>query len=537
LAWLLGAAWFFREQWTSGFNRVLGNDGDPRLIVYLNEQWFLVLRGSQPWRNPPFFYPTKGLLGYTDTFFLYQLFFAPFRILGAEPFLAFQLTLIALSFMGFVCFVIFTRMAFRAPLLVAVTGGLVFTFANNLFVHVGSPQVFGIFFVPPIVLLGMFAWRRRQTKRVASVVLAVVVGLLSALLLFTTYYVAWFSLFVAALILVLTVLVAPRIMVGEVVSALRTGWRTVLGASCGFLVGLVPFVVTYLPVNRLQGGRSYSSTLLYAPRWSDLINVGTGNLLWTDLLQHLWSSPSAGPYEVSYAVTPILFLTVVAGGAVLLWRVIRHRTAMTPMLRLTLALCFTSLLLAVLPVNTTDGSAWMLIWHLPGADAIRATDRIQVASDLVTALALVALATEALPHWRRQKSTPILVLALVLSGLILVEQINNTPESQLRRSAQIALLRSVPAPPPGCQSFYVTDTVTSRLPFYQYQTDAMLISQRVGLPTLNGYSGDDPPGWSLNFVGTPSYAGLVSQWVSAHGLVGVCDLDLGHMSWSTPVQP
>jgi hypothetical protein len=47
-AWLIGALFFFSAQWTSGFNRVIGNTGVTRLQVYLSEQWFLVLRGARP---------------------------------------------------------------------------------------------------------------------------------------------------------------------------------------------------------------------------------------------------------------------------------------------------------------------------------------------------------------------------------------------------------------------------------------------------------------------------------------------------------
>jgi hypothetical protein len=533
-AWLLGAGVFFRDQWTSGFNRVLGNDGDPRLIVYLNEQWFLVLKGEQPWRSPPFFYPVKGLLGYTDTFFLYQIFFAPFRVLGAEPFLAFQLTLISLSLLGFVSFVIFTRLAFRAPILIAVIGALVFTFANNLFEHVGSPQLFGIDFVPPIALLALLAWRTRNTRPIVSVFLGTIVGLATALLLFSTYYVAWFSMFSAGLIQLLMFLFTPRVMATQLVMALRTGWRSFLGAIVGFAVGIVPFLVTYVPVIRQQGGRNYAITQAYAARWNDVINIGTGNLVWNNLFQHWWTLPSTGPYEVSYAVTPVLFLTVVSGGAVTFWRLLRHKTPLTLMLRVTLALCLTSVLLAVLPIDTSSGSAWILIWHLPGADAIRATDRIQIASNLVTALALIALATDAVRHWNRLRhSTPLLCMGLLLLCVVVAEQVNTTAVSGLRRSAQIAFLHSVPAPPAGCTSFYVTDSVNKQLPYYQYQTDAMLISQRIALPTLNGYSGDEPPGWGLNFPGSPVYVTFVQQWIETHGLTGVCNLDLAHMSWSS----
>src|SRR5690242_11418029 len=73
LAWVMGAALFFRQQIASGFDLISGDIGDARLIVYLNEHWFRVFSGLADFRSPPQFYPLEGTLGYSDAFFLYQI--------------------------------------------------------------------------------------------------------------------------------------------------------------------------------------------------------------------------------------------------------------------------------------------------------------------------------------------------------------------------------------------------------------------------------------------------------------------------------
>ena len=534
-AWLVGALFFFSAQWTSGFNRIVGNTGDTRLQVYLNEQWFLVLRGAQPWRNPPFFYPVKGLLGYTDTFFLWQMFFAPFRLLDAEPFLAFQLTIVAMSLMGFVCFVILARMLFRPPLLLALVGALVFTFANSLWVHPGSAQLFGIYFTPAIALIGLGAWRTRQRRPWLSITLGLVFGLLSSLFLFSTYYVAWFSMFAGVVVFIFSFAFAPRVMTAEVVGAVKTGWRSLLGAALGFGLGIVPFLLTYIPVLNQLGSRTYGNALFYAAKWNDVINVGPGNVLWGGLFHNSWSAPSPASYEVSYAITPVLMLTIVLAVVAIVWALLTRAAALTTTLRVTLALCCTTILFALLPINTQIGSLWVLVWHLPGATAIRAIDRLQVAASLVAAFALVALGTEVTRHWRQLRSSTVLrILAVILLLVILAEQLNTTSASQMRRSAQIALLASVPPAPAGCTSFFVTDSVRNHLLFYEYQTAAMMISQRLDLPTLNGYSGDNPPGWNLQYPELPGYLAQVKQWTTMNGLTtGVCAFDFGTKRWTS----
>ena len=173
------------------------------------------------------------------------------------------------------------------------------------------------------------------------------------------------------------------------------------------------------------------------------------------------------------------------------------------------------------------------MWYLPGASAIRAIDRIQAANDLVTALALVSLATLAFRHLHSQRrSTPLRVAGIVVLCLVAAEQVNAMSGSQLRRSSQVSTMAAVPSTPAGCTSFFVIDSKRNSMRFYEFQTLAMMISQRIGLPTLNGYSGDTPTGWNLLFPNSPSYPIFVSQWTTAHGLTtGVCELDLGTMTW------
>jgi hypothetical protein len=532
-AWCVGAAVFFEAQWSSGFNRIMGDPGDARLIVYLNEHWYLVLTHGQAWRSPAFFTPTKGVLGYADSFFLFQIFYAPFRALGADPFLALQLTVTALSLVAFVCFVVFVRLVFRAPLGVAIAGALVFTFATNLSAHAGSFQLLGIYFVPPIALLAALSWRARVTRPVHSAALAALVGLLWGLFIFSTYYAAWFSTLAAAIGAVLVFLLAPRATWSELRAAVRTGWRSLVALIAGAAVGLIPFLVTYLPVARQEGTRRYSDAIAYAITWHDADNLGAGNVVWAHLLHYTWATPSPNTYEFSYAISPILLLSVVGGGVVVAWAAATHRLRLTLLVRLTLALCATTVILAVLPVKSRVGSPWALVWHIPGATAIRAIDRIGVASDLVAAVALVLLATVAWSSWGRlRRSVPLRVAAVVLLCVIVAEQAHDSSATALQRNAQLSALAAVPPAPRGCTSFFVTDTRATATPDYALETSAMLISQRLGLPTLNGYSGETPPHWGLSDPTAPTYLMAVEQWEAADGLsTGVCSLDLATDTW------
>lgn len=531
----MGALVFFYAQWVTGFNRVLGTVRDARLAVYLDEHWFLVLKGSESWRSPPFFYPVKGVLGYSDSFFLYQVFYAPFRTLGADPFLAYQLTTIALSLVAFSCFVALARRVFRAPLFVAVVGAMVFTFANNIALHAGSAQIFGIYCVPPIALLALWSWRVRFDRPLASALAGGCAGALYALFLFSTYYTAWLTVLAAGIVVVFVVLFNPRDAVRAGVEGLRTGWRTLVGGAVGAGVGIIPFALTYLPIVRQIGTRHYAAVIkYYAPAVSQLWSPGHQNVLWDDLLHYPYPQPRSATVGSSYALTPLLSVTVVAGTLVILYAVVRHRVRLARRLRLTLALCCTAIVLSVLPLDTSAGSLWIIVWHLPGATAIRAISRIGLPTDLVGAFALVGLATEAIHQWPRLRhSSWLRTTAVVLLCLIVVEQAQGTVSSKLWRNEQLAFLASTHPAPTICRSFYVTAPPPTKMMAFEVQTDAMLISQHLGLPTIDGYSGEFPPGWKLPYPNAPGYLTQVSRWVQAEHLKGVCELNIVDMEWDS----
>ncbi len=525
-AWLASALIFFRHAWATGFTSITGNAGDTRLAVYLDEHWFLVLRGRASWLNPQFFYPAKGVLGWSDTFFLYQIFYAPFRILGADEFLAFQLTVISASLVGFIGFVVLAKQLFDSPIGIAIAGAWLFTFANNLALHAGSAQLLGVYFLPAIASVGVGAWRALDERPLWSAVLFAVFGLGYGALLFSFYYVSWLSIVSALVLLVVRVALSPRSIVVPAARRLVAGWRPPLAGVCAFCVFFVPFLRVYLPAVREFGGRSYGAVLYYAPTWTDFFSLGR-NLYWSRIQDQIRQS-----FESSYAITPLFFVLVVLVGPVLVWRYRlfeqRSRTL------LTIALCVTTLLLMILPVKTSYGSLWIVVWHLPGANGIRASYRLEIVTGLIAALAFTSLATGVVRRWQRGPRPPVTLLALGILVVIAVccEQLNVSPLAQISRPQQLALLDAVPSPPKQCTSFFVTDSVHRSDPYYVYQIDAILIAQKLDIPTLNGYSGETPHHYGMLFTESNSYLVDVEQWVVRnHIRSGVCELDLGHMTW------
>ena len=103
------------------------------------------------------------------------------------------------------------------------------------------------------------------------------------------------------------------------------------------------------------------------------------------------------------------------------------------------------------------------------------------------------------------------------------------------RSDELSALRTSPTPPPLCDSFFIIDSSPTPVRFFQSSIDAMLISQHFRLPTVNGYSGQFPVGYSLIDPGAPGYLDQVHLWADSHNLRdGLCSYDRVTRVWVGP---
>ncbi len=167
----------------------------------------------------------------------------------------------------------------------------------------------------------------------------------------------------------------------------------------------------------------------------------------------------------------------------------------------------------------------------PGAKAARVVARYQ----LFLAAPLSLLVVVWLSHQRLNR----LALGLLVA-LLLGEQLNSYAPTFLDRPLELARLRAIPAPPAACQSFFITAARTeSRFGeevdnVYNHNTEAMLVAEYLRLPTVNGISTFNPPGWPDGLPGTPEYAANIRRYAASHGLQGLCGLNLRSFAWTLP---
>lgn len=508
VAGLAGVLWFHRAAIFSGFDRVQGIRSDTRLVVFIHEHWWQVVRGEVSWLSPRFFFPATGTLGYSDTFFLDQFFYVPLRALGFGPFTSFSLTMIGMSAVGYLGYYLLLRRVVSSSILVATLGAVIAAFGNALYTQTTHPQLMSVQWLPWIILGAASAVR---TSGPRSLMLSAASGLGAALLLWSAFYVAWFAI-LAALIagLAVVMLLGPS----RAWRGLLVRWRLTGAWLAGWGAGLVPFFLTYGPVLAEKRERPLAESLSFAPNLTDLVRVGRSNMVWGWLVGDAPGGIFGRELLVGF---PLVFLLVTLAVTV---RTVRSRDVPG------MALVSSIVTLLVLPMRFGGRSLWEIAWHvIPGASVIRVTSRAWL---LVVPLVVVLVVRE----WSRASNRSAWPRAVVvcLVSLLVIEQLSWSTTWAVRRHEEEALVRSLGPSPSSCVAILAVGEPGDAL-FDPTHVDAMMIAMEYGVPTVNGYSGLTPLDYDID-VSSADYEVQVAEWLSSRGVdASPCVADLGTATW------
>jgi hypothetical protein len=548
---------FFWLSWASGFDTIYGDLGDPRIVLALLEHWWLWLTGHAPWGSPSFFYPQPGLLGHTDAYLLFAAPYVAFRALGADAYLAMELSFHAMKLLGYAGMVWLLRRGLGITLPWAVFGGVLFSVLNGMVWHSIHMQLAAVAITPWLVgmVLLMASQRAGWGLFLAS-------PLLLAALFLTSFYTAWFTVLCTGVLLVLALLLraVPFVVWAE--------WRILLVACLVFLVAMIPFFALYYPVWLEKQGHAFSTVLEQSLYAVELVRVGSSNWLWGWLEPTLYAplglvtSATESNYIPDYerisgftpAVVGVFVLGLVAMlktssrsaqrvGSSATMHAMRGSGPLTPgelnlgvtANRLVLAFALTAVVFWLLSSRWGESSAWYWVYsYVPGGTAMRVPSRLL----LFLSVFIIPVVVYALYQWHKSSR----YLPVFLALFLVLEQVNTGPVHNLSRESELKLLQETPTPPEGCEAFYVSasrplQTGYSLLDgFYIPNTDAMVLASHWRVPTLNGMSTWAPAGWALERPESPGYEESVKNWVRLKGLdpLTLCALNMQTNAWQFP---
>jgi hypothetical protein len=477
----VGLVMTFHPTLFSGFARLQTDLGDTRLNNYLLEhgwRWLSGDPGVQLW-HPSIFYPAPNALAYSDLLLAFGPFYWPWRAFGLGEVLSFQLWMIGIAVCNYaVCF-LFLRRGMGFDRLGAALGGFVIGFAASRVGQLGHQQMFPIFFVIGALwatcsmVRSAAAGEARGVHRWTAIVLA---GCLLAQL-YGSYYNLAFTL--ALLSTAALVAAAVPNWRRALLDVARVHWRPIAAAGFLAVVLALPAATHYLEAAGTVRPRSPGAALDVLPRLASYVFVVERSWCygWMTSLDVIRSLPVRHEHAIGLG-----FITT----GCLLWVVWRTRT------RPAVRLAFTVVAVLGVLVTMFPGRIrlWMLLYHaFPPFHGVRAVSRVGMLLAIPAGIAIAWMVSHRGGGRRGRLVAALAVLACLEQGVTsrsvevaLVEARANELAARVDRSAEALLV--VPRGP-------------MRRGRSWHHLDAMWAARRTGVPTVNGYTGNRPPGWDF----------------------------------------
>ena len=512
----------------SNFVLMPGDIGDERFAIYILNHWYNVFSGSEQFFRLNFFYPDKLVLGYSDCFFLFGIIYSLFRSIGCDYFLSLQFLYIFLISVGYISSYFMFRNVFKVNLFFSLVGSVLFVSLNSIQNQFGHAQLLGFYFYPIFILLLYSYFQSAQKKsRISSWLYLSSFSIFLGLFFFTTYYSAWFFVITCFLYLCVYLLLQWK---SKSIKECITEWYFFLKFNLFQLIvcivilfiSLIPFFITYIPVVLLGNKFMFSDVLYYSPKIFDLINVGGSNYFWSPVFNFF--KYNYGNMEIQGGFT---IFTIIVFGSFLIFQ--RKQKAIIYSFGLT------SVLIILLILHEAKYSLWAIIYTLiPGAKAIRALGRYMIVAQIIAIIFVIYncnyLYNNLISKIRERRNTVLLILLILTSLIPLVclgEQANRG-YFHLNRIEQIGFLNKFQSSD-SCKVFFVKKVKgDNHIPSWKYQIDALMISMKYRIPTINGYSGIIPKDWKLNDDSNPLYYYYVYKWIHLNNIDfnGLCSVDL-----------
>jgi hypothetical protein len=514
-----------RYELYNNFSVLPGDAYDAVIMTTILEHWFHVFCGIEKWSYVNYFFPYTNTIAQTDGYFLIGVPYSLFRFLGFDPFLASDLTGLVIKAFGFLGMFLLTRKYFSFTFYWALFIAVLFTLSNGITIHSSRLQLATVAFAPALFMLIWGAvkalWQNDLPQFRKKGALS---GLFFGAWCLTCFYMAWFFLFFLVTFFILLLFLGGKQKIIEVKDKILNNYWSIIFVIVLSLFFLLPFISVYLPKSLEVGVRHYGSVRHYTVSLAGILQVGTENFMWGNIYNSILATihyvPSGGEYY-NTGVPFILFFVFLCSCIY----IIKTKENLVD-----LALVFATLITWIFIINIAHHSAWFFIYHLfPGAKALNVISAYQFF--LVFPVIIIAVRYLSTQHI----VTPILFL---LCALMIVEEINH-PYLSLDRKVELnKLLLPNGLPPKICKVFYVsgwaeqTSNGDGVMSIYPHNVTAMMIAERIHIPTINGVASFSPPDWNFSNPNNVDYDARILTYAKKHGITDLCKLDLNNKRWS-----
>ena len=471
---------------------VPGDLGDARFNNYILEHFVRWLSGADlSYWDAPFFYPFRNVIAFSDNLLGSAFFYAGFRWAGLDMETAYQ----GWSVLGFVlnyaaALYVLSRLKFH-PLAVSL-GAFFFTFGLPLLAQESHAQLLYRFGIP---LTCLFFWQFFEEPKL---------GRLAVLLFWFVwqfYLTIYLGVFLSMLLLAFGIALPftiPSISFKERLAVWPRKFMQAWSDTTPVSRILSMLALTGLGACFFLLMQPYFSAAKHyglSRSWYEISTPGLQEYLWAFQSQ-IWEPISRYFTNSSNSTEQQLFpglaviLLIISGLAAQL----RSKAPLLARVNL-----WVTAALILLTLNFNGNSAYWLFWNLPGLKSIRAVGRIELVLMWPIAVYITWAAHELLQQ-SLQKSARFIWVYFLILGLLIAESTFFSHHSYSKPDAQrrlVTLEKTIPVSLPQNPILFMKDPVSTEFDYIQ-ELDAMLVAQHLSMPTLNGYSGNTPPGYQYS---------------------------------------
>ena len=527
---------FFRN--IIGTDRLIGDDGDGRLTMLVTEHWYHVFCGKASVKDLNIFFPAENTIAYSDMLLGYGIIHSFLRFLGMNIYLAYRLTIVLVHITGVITLFILLKTVFDTDYGWALFGAITAFSGTAYALYIGHTQLIAVGFVPGACILFAKAVRPgiARWKRVAFMEAAIAQCIL---ILYTAWYIFLFSaifLGILALAELVVILWKRRDLLGIVKNEYRNFLPECLLYVLSFAIMAVPFVLLELPLLKVSGGRQYETISVFMPTVTDLFNVSEKNWLAGGLIEKLGISRLGLQLEPKPGFNIIIWLVLAIETVLLIKRrkTMRKDDFSVYFLIAAFAVVFICCLLPI-RFGETARSLWWIVYHIvPGASSIRAMCRFLVFMTLPVSVILSKTGdylNKHSEHYHPGSARYHFCMCGLIIAMFIANITNMGVTSSWNARKETEFMDSVPAPPDDCAVFWLSNPNNERAGAPFYQLDAHMISDRFGIPTINGYSGLTPREWECIDPSSDNYTEGVMKWGLDHNLEHVYSYDESNHIW------
>lgn len=477
----------------TGLEYIPGDLGDARFINYLLEHGYNWLNGTnQSFWDAGFMYPYKNTVAISDNVLGTMPIYSVWRLFGFNQETSYQLWWISICSLNFwATYFIINKWFKRWD--IALIAAWIFAFTIFNLGQLNYMQMTIRFMVPIVLYAAYKLVSVPSPKYFALYTLGIVYQFYCVI--YTGFFLMYFSFAFLVVFAVISRNTGFFIVLLKKENILKTLLISAVAVS-----SMLWLISPYLKISEELGMRTFEDVKMFVPLWESYLFPQHSAYFWKILIEKF--EPNY-PYWWVHHTFPgmIPLLGLIASPFILLL----SRLKKISLSKLSIALFITVILVGIFYIRTEDGKTlYKFLFKLPGMDSIRVVNRFMHVELMLIILALTTLAVK-IP----KKYTIIIFLLAILDNSFVGERVIRSEKQEITYRREKLIAEVLKEKEDKHIAFAFIDPNNQ---FFVNHLDAMIVSEYVGIPTVNGYS-SACPGEFGEFFSNADQKGL-SRWLN-----------------------